>query len=709
MGRKLALIIGNSQYQDSRLAQLVTPQEDVNDLAAILRAPDIGGFDDVKTLVNETDANIRLSVEDFFADKKPDDLLVVYFSGHGVRDEQGRLYLAVNNTRANRLRATAIPSEFITNEMDRSRSRRQVLVLDCCHSGAFAQGSKAVTGESAGTGPAFEGIGYGRVVLTATDATQYAWEGDQVIGQADRSVFTHYLIEGLRTGAADTNHDGTITLDEMYDYVYENVVTITPKQTPGKWSYKQQGDIVIARNPQAGVRPAQPPSEIIDTARRLAAVPTAVLVVRQGINAGAAYPLRAAANTIGRNEGLEVTLRDALSSRRHARITRSGNDYVIEDLLSANGTFVNGKKLAAPQPLRDGDQIAVGDTVLIFQQGETAPAPVDDRLLNTYLPAAPLPATDAPAERSQPPITSDRPAATMPPAKRAAPKWIWIGAAAGLILLLGALFVSMTNPTPRHTPTEPAAAEPAPIAPKATEPQPEADAATTTLQPAIPAEAADSPTPQLTATEFVADTQPDTDLMAYVRSNWNVVFDDSFDTNDTNWDTGNFDETDNAAGTLQIVDGKYHWEIRANRDYATIASQWQAPDGDFYVSVDTQQLEGAAICGYGLLLRDNPAGVYQFGLANHDQQFSVFAWSEVKGTSRPLVGPAESEAIHPGEVNRLSAIAAGSRYSFFVNDQLVGEMTDEEWTAGSIKLFIQLCAPDDSAVIEFDNLEVRVP
>jgi uncharacterized caspase-like protein len=200
MSRKLALIIGNSQYQDPRLAQLLTPQEDVNDLAAILRAPEIGGFDEVKTLVNESDANIRLSIEDFFADKKPDDLLVIYFSGHGVRDEQGLLFLAVNNTRANRLRATAIPSEFITGEMDRSRCKRQVLILDCCHSGAFAQGSKAMTGESAGTGPAFEGIGYGRVVLTATDATQYAWEGDQVIGQADRSVFTHYLIEGLRTG-----------------------------------------------------------------------------------------------------------------------------------------------------------------------------------------------------------------------------------------------------------------------------------------------------------------------------------------------------------------------------------------------------------------------------------------------------------------------------------------------------------------------------
>ncbi|MFN8598776.1 MAG: caspase family protein [Anaerolineae bacterium] len=262
MNRKLALIIGNSHYQDPNLAKLIAPSEDVNDLADVLRNLDIGGFDGVNTLVDESDATIRLSIEDFFADKKPDDLLVLYFSGHGVRDEQGRLYLAAPNTRANRLRATAIATDFITGEMDRSRSKRQVLILDCCHSGAFAQGAKAVTGESAGIGPAFEGNGYGRVVLTATDATQYAWEGDKIIGEADNSLFTHYMVEGLRTGAADVDGDGKITLDEMYDYVYEHVVTQTPKQTPGKWSYKQQGDIVIARNPKPIVKPVELPADL---------------------------------------------------------------------------------------------------------------------------------------------------------------------------------------------------------------------------------------------------------------------------------------------------------------------------------------------------------------------------------------------------------------------------------------------------------------
>ena len=107
--------------------------------------------------------------------------------------------------------------------MDRSFSKRQVLVLDCCHSGAFAHGAKAAQGVSVGTAEAFEGTGLGRVVLTATDSTQYAWEGDQVIGDAQNSLFTHFLIEGLKTGAADKDDDGVVTVDELYDYVREQV------------------------------------------------------------------------------------------------------------------------------------------------------------------------------------------------------------------------------------------------------------------------------------------------------------------------------------------------------------------------------------------------------------------------------------------------------------------------------------------------------
>jgi formylglycine-generating enzyme required for sulfatase activity len=246
MSGKYALIIGNTEYTDPGLAQLSAPGKDAEDFARVLRDRDIGAFDEVNILLNQPSSSAIEAIDEFFNQKKPDDLLVLYFSGHGVRDELGALYLAVKNTNRSKLRSTAVKSDYIREAMDQSRSRRQVLILDCCNSGAFAQGTKAATGGSFGTASAFEG-GYGRIILTATDSTQFAWEGDKVIGETDNSLFTHFLVEGLN-GKADLDGDGRITVDELFDYTYEKVVLATPKQTPSKFSSKQQGEIVLRQN-----------------------------------------------------------------------------------------------------------------------------------------------------------------------------------------------------------------------------------------------------------------------------------------------------------------------------------------------------------------------------------------------------------------------------------------------------------------------------
>jgi hypothetical protein len=246
MSGKFALMIGNTEYTDTGLAQLTAPGRDVEDFVRVIKDQDICAFDDVKVLLNQPEHIVRRGIDVFFDQKKPDDLLVLYFSGHGIRDEVGRLYLAVKNTIRSRLRSTAIKSEYIREAMDQSRSKRQVLILDCCNSGAFAQGTKAATGVSFGTATAFE-VGYGSIILTASDSMQFAWEGNKVIGETQNSLFTHFLIEGLK-GEADNDGDGQITVDELYDYAYVQVKLATPKQTPSKFSSKQQGEIVLRQS-----------------------------------------------------------------------------------------------------------------------------------------------------------------------------------------------------------------------------------------------------------------------------------------------------------------------------------------------------------------------------------------------------------------------------------------------------------------------------
>ena len=163
MPMKYALIIGSDKYEDPKLAQLKTPAADSQALAKVLDDKTIGGFDEVKSLINQTETTVRRAVSAFLTNKKPDDLVLLYFSGHGVLDDRGRLYLALKDTQVNLLKATSIPSAFLADEMDSCRSKRQILILDCCHSGAFARGTKGE--QKAITETTFEGSGFGRVVL----------------------------------------------------------------------------------------------------------------------------------------------------------------------------------------------------------------------------------------------------------------------------------------------------------------------------------------------------------------------------------------------------------------------------------------------------------------------------------------------------------------------------------------------------------------
>lgn len=95
--------------------------------------------------------------------------------------------------------------------------------------------------------------------------------------------------------------------------------------------------------------------------------PSATLVIRQGPQAGMSFPLVGNQMLIGREEGLDISLQDPEASRRHARVSWQAGQYVIEDMGSTNGTFVNGVQITTPQILNPGDSVGIGQTALVFQ------------------------------------------------------------------------------------------------------------------------------------------------------------------------------------------------------------------------------------------------------------------------------------------------------------------------------------------------------
>jgi predicted component of type VI protein secretion system len=92
------------------------------------------------------------------------------------------------------------------------------------------------------------------------------------------------------------------------------------------------------------------------------------LIMRQGPTPGATFTLEGDQLNIGRDSTNEVTINDAEISRRHARLTFQGGKYVLEDLGSTNGTFVNGQRLAGPRVLKAGEVVSFGEQiVLVFE------------------------------------------------------------------------------------------------------------------------------------------------------------------------------------------------------------------------------------------------------------------------------------------------------------------------------------------------------
>lgn len=90
-----------------------------------------------------------------------------------------------------------------------------------------------------------------------------------------------------------------------------------------------------------------------------------LLRVSQGEGVGGSYPVLRE-TTIGRTDGNTIVLKEAKVSRQHAKITAKGKKWILTDLQSSNGVFVNGEQIAAPVELKDGDQLQIGDTTFEF-------------------------------------------------------------------------------------------------------------------------------------------------------------------------------------------------------------------------------------------------------------------------------------------------------------------------------------------------------
>lgn len=171
---------------------------------------------------------------------------------------------------------------------------------------------------------------------------------------------------------------------------------------------------------------------------------TSRLIVRTGPNPGMVFDLTKEITTLGRDVVNDIVLGDPEVSRQHARLTRTPGGYVLEDLGSTNGSFINGERLSSPRVLNPGDLLGMSEKVtLTFEMAIPEAAETVMSPAAGVEPAAPTVQEFTPTP-TPPPVAPARPAQVPAPLQAEAPaqkkgRSPWIAAGFGCLIVIAIL------------------------------------------------------------------------------------------------------------------------------------------------------------------------------------------------------------------------------------------------------------------------------
>jgi uncharacterized caspase-like protein len=192
--RSHAILIGASDFErPDRLPNLPAVWNDIVDLQAVLTNADSGVFDAAQvTVLASPDCPKTMSRRLGVAADTAEDVLLVYYAGHGLLGWDGDLSLAVGETDPDQVAATAVPFEWVKRAIEHSPARSRILILDCCFSG------RAVGAMSDDAAALTQVDVRGAVVLASTSANRIS---NSVPGE-QHTAFTADVFAGTAAGAA---------------------------------------------------------------------------------------------------------------------------------------------------------------------------------------------------------------------------------------------------------------------------------------------------------------------------------------------------------------------------------------------------------------------------------------------------------------------------------------------------------------------------
>ena len=255
--QRKALIIGISDY--TNLQQLDFCKNDGTEIYKVLSSLGYEVSDKNKLVGEAKGEKVKDAIYDFFDDIRniPDDTLLFYYSGHGVPDVDGDMYLASSDTDPDKPYRRGFSFEELTKMIQKSISTSIVVILDCCYSGS-AKISKGHEEDAAKIGSTAIDeksrklpLGQGKYILSASQAAQEAY----ALETGEHSIFTYYLLEGLRGNTESVDSEGNVTPQSLGKYVYKAIMSLPadkrPKQKPITRA-EESGDVILASHPGLG-------------------------------------------------------------------------------------------------------------------------------------------------------------------------------------------------------------------------------------------------------------------------------------------------------------------------------------------------------------------------------------------------------------------------------------------------------------------------
>jgi len=265
---KWALVVGISQFSDSRLSLHYTTK-DAKDFAAALVDPKVGRFPQSNVhVLGDTEVPTRRFKEELnwlARSAQEDDLVVIFVATHGTsrKDDTADVnYLVTSDTDLSTPDSLFGSSLAMVELSDivrtRIKARRTVILLDTCHSGgALSVTKERATGlaEFAPSGQALDRIrqGVGRAILTSSQEEQFSYEG----APFQNGYFTHFLLEAIR------QNNGMNTIQQDYDYLRDQLPKAVAARVQASRGVRLKNDAPVADSSQTSTQvPALSSSEL---------------------------------------------------------------------------------------------------------------------------------------------------------------------------------------------------------------------------------------------------------------------------------------------------------------------------------------------------------------------------------------------------------------------------------------------------------------